>query len=249
MDILCLEGCIVTIDAMGTQKETARKIIHKNVDYILRVKGNQQTLMDDIREYFEKDVFTEKKDVLEKSGRYHKDLCGEHGRMEKREYYVENDTEWLRQRHPEWEGLAGIGGMCIYSDGKREYCNSRKLRHIQQERDDSGRIWGKCKAHWGIENSLHWVLDIAFREDESRIRAGNAAENMNMARHIGANLLKQEKSCKMGIAAILDCYDTEFYLVCYPCAKRYTKSRINFRNGRYSSFCMSNIDDCFYMYF
>uniref|UniRef100_N2A5B3 Transposase IS4-like domain-containing protein n=1 Tax=Eubacterium plexicaudatum ASF492 TaxID=1235802 RepID=N2A5B3_9FIRM len=78
LDILCLEGCIVTIDAMGTQKEIARKIIHKNADYILQVKGNQQTLMDDIQEYFEKDVFTEKKDALEKAGRYYKDLCKEH---------------------------------------------------------------------------------------------------------------------------------------------------------------------------
>ena len=75
--------CIVTIDAMGTQKEIARKSIHKNADSILQVKGNQQTLMDDIRKHFEKDVFTEKKDVLEKAGRYHKDLCGEHGRLEK----------------------------------------------------------------------------------------------------------------------------------------------------------------------
>ncbi len=75
--------CIVTIDAMGTQKGIARKSIHKNADSILQVKGNQQTLMDDIRKYFEKDVFTEKKDVLEKEGRYHKDLCGEHGRLEK----------------------------------------------------------------------------------------------------------------------------------------------------------------------
>ena len=75
--------CIVTIDAMGTQKGIARKSIHKNADSILQGKGNQQTLMDDIRKYFEKDVFTEKKDVLEKAGRYHKDLCGEHGRLEK----------------------------------------------------------------------------------------------------------------------------------------------------------------------
>ena len=70
LDILCLEGYIITIDAMGTQKEIAKKIIEKNADYILQVKGNQQTLMDDIREYFEKDVFTEKKDALEKAGRY-----------------------------------------------------------------------------------------------------------------------------------------------------------------------------------
>ena len=78
LDILCLEGCIVTIDAMGTQKEIAKKIVKKKADYILQVKGNQKTLMDDINEYFEKDVFTEKKDALEKAGRYYKDMCKEH---------------------------------------------------------------------------------------------------------------------------------------------------------------------------
>ncbi len=89
LDIPCLKGCIVTIDAMGTQKEIAKKIIQKNADYILQVKGNQQTLMDDICEYFEKDVFPQKKDILKKAKRYYQDLCGKHGRIEKREYYVE----------------------------------------------------------------------------------------------------------------------------------------------------------------
>lgn len=201
LDILCLEGCIVTIDAMGTQKEIARKIMHKNADYILQVKGNQQTLMDDIREYFEKDVFTEKKDALEKAGRYYKDLCKEHGRIEKREYYVENDIEWLRQRHPEWEGLAGIGA-CVSTVTEKGNTVTVVNYAIYSRKGMTAAEYGKSeRSHWGIENSLHWVLDIAFREDESRIRAGNAAENMNMARHIGVNLLKQEKSCKMGIAS------------------------------------------------
>lgn len=201
LDILCLEGCIVTIDAMGTQKEIARKIMHKNADYILQVKGNQQTLMDDIREYFEKDVFTEKKDALEKAERYYKDLCKEHGRIEKREYYVENDIEWLRQRHPEWEGLAGIGA-CVSTVTEKGNTVTVVNYAIYSRKGMTAAEYGKSeRSHWGIENSLHWVLDIAFREDESRIRAGNAAENMNMARHIGVNLLKQEKSCKMGIAS------------------------------------------------
>lgn len=86
--------------------------------------------------------------------------------------------------------------MRICGDRKRGDCNSHKLHHIQQ-----AEYGISARAHWGIENSLHRVPDIAFREDESWIRAGNAAENMNMARHIGINLLKQEKSCKMGIAS------------------------------------------------
>ena len=201
LDILCLEGYIITIDAMGTQKEIAKKIIEKNADYILQVKGNQQTLMDDIREYFEKDVFTEKKDALEKAGRYNKDLCAGHGRIEKREYYVENDIGWLRDRHPAWEGLCGIGA-CVSAVTEKEKSVTNVNYAIYSRQGMRAAEYGtSARAHWGIENSLHWVLGIAFREDESRIRAGNAAENMNMARHIGINLLKQEKSCKMGIAS------------------------------------------------
>ncbi len=135
--------------------------------------------MDDVCEYFEKDVFTEKKDALEKAGRRYKSLCGEHGRIEKRAHYIENDIGWLRQRHSDWEGLCGY--------------SRQEMTAVE---------YGKSvRAHWGIENSLHVALDIAFQEDESRIRSGNAAENMNMARHIGINLLKQEKSCKMGTAS------------------------------------------------
>ena len=201
LDILYLEGCIITIDAMGTQKEIAKKIIQKNADYILQVKGNQQTLMDDISEYFEKDVFTEKKDTLEKAGRYYKDLCGEHGRIEKREYYVENDIGWLRDRHPEWERLSGIGACVSTVTEKEKTVTAVNYTIYSRPGMTAEEYGGSARAHWGIENSLHWVLDIAFREDESRIRAGNAAENMNIARHIGINLLKQEKSCKMGTAS------------------------------------------------
>lgn len=201
LDILCLKGCIVTIDAMGTQKDIAKKIIQKKADYILQVKGNQQTLMNDISEYFEKDVFTVKKDTLEKADRYYKDICGDHGRIEKREYYIENNINWLRERHPDWEGLAGIGACVSTVTEKGKTVTSVNYTIYSRQGLTAAEYGGSVRAHWGIENSLHWVLDIAFREDESRIRAGNAAENMNMARHIGVNLLKQEKSCKMGIAS------------------------------------------------
>ena len=112
LDLLCLKGCIVTIDAMGTQKEIAKKIIGKGADYILQVKSNQPTLMEDIALHFEERVFSLKKEELKKDERYHVDICGDHGRIEKRGYYVENDIGWLIERHPEWEGLAGIGA-CV----------------------------------------------------------------------------------------------------------------------------------------
>lgn len=201
LDILCLKGCVVTIDAMGTQKEIAEKIIDKEADYILQVKGNQETLMEDIALYFEKDVFPCKKKSLEKENRHYKDVCFDHGRQETREYYVENEIGWLKANHPEWKGLSGIGA-CVSTVTEKGVTTKTISYSIYSRSGMGAEEYGKCKrAHWGIENSLHWVLDIGFREDESRMRAGNAAENVNVLRHIGTNLLKQEKSCKMGIAS------------------------------------------------
>jgi len=201
LDLLCLKGCVVTIDAMGTQKEIAEKIIEKEADYILQVKGNQETLLEDIALYFEKDIFPCKKKELEKEGRYYKEISFDHGRQEIREYYVENHMEWLKENHQEWKGLNGTGA-CISTVTEKGETTTAISYSIYSRSGMSAEEYGKSKrSHWGIENSLHWVLDIGFREDESRMRAGNAAENVNVLRHIGTNLLKQEKSCKLGIAS------------------------------------------------
>lgn len=114
LDLLCIKGCIVTIDAMGTQKEIAEKIIEKEADYILQVKGNQPALMEDISLYFEKDVFTRSKKELEREGLYQRETCNDHDRIETREYYVSNDIGWLLKKHRGWAGLHGIGA-CVVS--------------------------------------------------------------------------------------------------------------------------------------
>ena len=214
LDILCIENCIVTIDAMGTQKDIAEKIIEKNADYILQVKENQPALFQDIDLYFKKDIFTQDKKELEKQGLYFKDLCGEHGRLEKREYYAVNNADWLSERHPEWAGLCGTGACMatVEENGNTTVSVSYSIFSLS---DITAEEYGKRKReHWKIENSLHWVLDLGFREDESRIRKGNAAENMNIVRHICLNLLKQEKSCRMGIASKRKkcAYDREYLL-------------------------------------
>lgn len=94
---------------MGTQKKIAEKIVDKEADYILQVKGNQETLLEDISMYFKEELFQRSKKELEKEGRYWKEISFDHGRMEIREYYVENDVEWLRKNHPGWKGLKGEG--------------------------------------------------------------------------------------------------------------------------------------------
>lgn len=200
LELLCLKGCIVTIDAMETQKEIAKKIKEKEAEYILQVKGNQPELMGDISRYFEKEVFTRSRKELEKAGRYYRNECFGHGRIEIREYYIENDAEWLKERHPKWEGIEGMGA-CVSTVTEKGKTTTGTSYSIYSQRGMTAEDYGGSKRkHWGIENELHWVLDIGFREDESRMRAGNAAENMNVLRQIGLNLLKQEKSCKMGMA-------------------------------------------------
>lgn len=122
---------------------------------------------------------------------YHKEICNDHGRIETREYYVSDDIDWLLQGHSGWAGIRACAASVIEKGRTTQTmgCSIYSIAGMTAER------YGRSKrAHWGIENSLHWVLDIGFREDESRIRAGNAVENMNAARHIGASLLKQEKS-------------------------------------------------------
>ena len=121
-----------------------------------------------------------------------------HGRIETRQYFLSTEIGDFID-NDEWKGIKAIG--MVRSKRIINGEESTENRYFITSLTDLSRFSDSVRAHWGIENSLHWVLDIAFREDESRIRSGNAAENVNVLRHIGMNLLKQEKSCKMGIAS------------------------------------------------
>lgn len=196
---LNIEGCTVTIDAMGTQKKIAKEIINKKADYILQVKANQKTLENEIAEYFENKVFPKKKKELEDRGMYFKDICNDHGRLEIREYYIEKDISWMTDALKEWKGLHGIGACRSTVEENDSVTNSISYT-IFSDPAMTAEKYGKYKRnHWQIENSLHWCLDIAFNEDQSHMRKGNAAENMNILRHMCLNMLKQEKTCRMGI--------------------------------------------------
>lgn len=185
----------------GDTERNCKKIKKKEAEYLLQVKGNQPELLEDISEYFQKEVFSRDKKELEKENRYYRSECFEHGRIEIREYYTEKEVEWLKERHPEWEGMEGTGA-CISTVTEKGKTTISVSYSIYSMREITAKDYGESKRkHWGIENGLHWVLDIGFREDESRMRSGNAAENMNVVRQIGLNLLKQETSCKMGVAS------------------------------------------------
>ena len=193
--ILEISGCIVTLDAMGCQTEIAKTIVDKQADYVLAVKGNQPTLLDDLRKYFEwalTDPFQQTQYTKSET------VDGDHGRIEVRRCYATDDCEWLR-RKVEWQGLRSIAMVeSERSVGEAEPSHERRY-YISSLSADAKELNRVIRSHWSIENSLHWVLDIGFREDESRIRKDHGPENMATLRHLALNLLKQDKSIKVGI--------------------------------------------------
>lgn len=196
LNILSMEGCLVTIDAMGCQKKIAKKIIDRGGAYILAVKGNQETLHADIQSYFATAVEAEKSSAM--PIRDFAQVEKGHGRTEGRRYVLSAIPKELRGQK-EWVGLRSIGMVesirCVHDKitvDRRYYISSLPSKWIR-------KFASAVRNHWGIENSLHWVLDVAFHEDQCRIREGYAAENMATLRHIAVNLLKQEHSLKVGV--------------------------------------------------
>lgn len=189
-----LEGCIVTIDAMGCQKKIAATIIDKNADYIFSLKGNQSNLHENIKLYFPEQV---KEKFKGSSFDYYETIDGEHGRIEVRRYWTTSDIDWLQGKE-NWKNLKTICMVQRERDiaGKVEKETSYYISSIDS---DAKKFGNAVRNHWGIENSLHWVLDVSFREDESRIRRGKAPENFAVLRHIALNLIKKETSLKKSI--------------------------------------------------
>ena len=193
--LLEISGCIVTTDALGCQTEITAAIIQKQADYVLAVKGNQNYLFEDLVGYFDWALGD-----LCKQTTYTTDetVEGDHGRVEVRRCYATGDIAWLR-RKAEWKSIRSIAMVeSGRSVGGQEASRERRY-YISSLEADAKQLNRVIRGHWSIENSLHWVLDIAFREDDSRIRKDHGPENMATLRHIALNLLKQDKSIKVGI--------------------------------------------------
>lgn len=194
LDLLEIPGALVTIDAMGCQTEIAEKVLQREADYVLAVKGNQPTLHEGVVEYFLDHMGDDFARV--KVSRHETREKG-HGRVEHRTYYVCDVPEDLPDAG-RWKGLKQIG-MAI-SDTVRDGKPCDDVRYYISSRRMSARSFGAAvRSHWGIENSLHWQLDMSFGEDRSRVRKDHADANMGALRRAGLSLLKNEEGKKVGI--------------------------------------------------
>ena len=192
LEMLEIKGCIVTIDAMGTQTEIAQKIVDRGADYILALKSNQPTLYEDVQLYMQDYIQT--KDIR-KTASYHKTVDKAHGRIETRECYTCEDIGWLSFRD-KWANLSGIG-IIISKTEQSDVVSVQNHYFIYSCKGlTAEQIMRSKREHWTIENSFHWVLDMQFREDESRARRDNSAENLNVLRHLAYNILKADSSIK-----------------------------------------------------
>lgn len=187
LELLSISGAIVTIDAMGCQKAIAGTIRQREADYVLALKGNQRELYWDVRLYFE-ESHMEKAESIQT-------VEGDKGRMETRQYTLCSDVGWLCERHPDWAGLTSIGKVEAIReiDGKvttqTRYFISSLPANIQQ-------FAKAVRGHWGIENRLHWVLDMVFGDDHCRVRKDNAAANFTTLKHVALNLIQKSRGKK-----------------------------------------------------
>ena len=187
LENLLIKDCIVTIDAMGCQKKIARKIVSKQADYVLSVKENQKELFEDIKDSFR---------ALKPSGTS-EDIDYGHGRIETRKCYVLTDLS-LVEEATKWKGLTSIIKIererYFKATGKKETESSFYISTLSEAKVINNAV----RKHWGIENKVHWILDVAFNEDQSRKRTGNAAQNFSTLNRIALNLLKKDDA-KVGI--------------------------------------------------
>jgi predicted transposase YbfD/YdcC len=197
LSLLEIEDAIITIDAMGCQTHIVEMITAQNADYVIAAKDNQGTLLRDIEISFDQSEIQHAID-------YHRSVNKGHGRIEIRECWAVDDPDIIAyiNNYKAWDGLQSL----VKVTSERRFLNTHKVQRdtryfISSLPADAQQLLHAVRAHWHVENSLHWVLDMAFREDESRVRKDHAPENFAIIRQFALNLLKQETSLNIGINA------------------------------------------------
>ena len=189
-----LAECIVTIDAMGTQKEIAREIREADADYVLALKGNHERALEEVSTFL---LGAKDKGFKGVSHDFLETVEKDHGRIETRRYWISEEIGWFQDR-PLWEGLKSFGMVESLRDINGVV--TREVRFFLSSLAGDAKNFARAvRGHWSVENTLHWSLDVCFAEDACRIRAGYAAENMAILRHMTLNVLKNDTSKKRGI--------------------------------------------------
>jgi predicted transposase YbfD/YdcC len=186
LDMMAIEGAIVSIDAIGCQRHIAQKIADKKADYVLALKGNQGTLREDVELFAAEQKANGFKDAAASRDQT---VDGDHGRIETRTYTVFHNVAWLQERH-DWPGLKGV----VMVESTREIADKveRETRfYITSLAWLAHQIGPVIRSHWAIENSLHWVMDMIFRDDECRVRTAHAPANFTTVKHMAHNLIRK----------------------------------------------------------
>lgn len=199
-----LAGCMVTVDAMGCQKAIAREIQEADAEYVLALKGNQETVHEEVKSFLD-EARAQDQAPRPRGGPKRVPLLAQcetvekdHGRLEIRRYYQSTDLKWLADLD-QWEGLRSVGMVeCVRQVGQ-EAPTSEWRYYLSSLPLGVERLAEAVRGHWGVENSLHWVLDVQMGEDRSRARTGHAAENLATLRRWALNLLRQDKTRRRGI--------------------------------------------------
>jgi predicted transposase YbfD/YdcC len=199
LKLLVLKDCIVTIDAMGCQTEIAQLIIEAEADYVLALKGNQGTLHEDVQDLF---AYAQEINFKDVAHDFQQTFDKNHGRLEIRRHWTISELEFIGFVDPtgKWPKLRSLG-MVETQRFEAEGRSSETRYYISSPEGDAAQFGLAVRSHWQIENKLHWVLDVAFGEDLSRVRTGYAAENLAVLRHIALNLLHHETSASCGVKA------------------------------------------------
>jgi len=191
LELLVLKGAIVTIDALGCQREIAQKILERNADYILALKGNQGELHQDVAEFLE---HQRSENFVRSRCDYYESVEKGHGRIESRRCWATDDVLWLKERH-DWPGLQSI--VLVESSRTRNGNTETERRYylcsLPMDATEAARA---IRSHWQVDNSLHWVLDVVFRDDDCRVRKDYSPQNFHMVKQLALNILRRSPEKK-----------------------------------------------------